>query len=67
MASTWVGALLHKSRQQGKSPFPYQAAFMINNPVRRALRDLVEPENFEFVEATGHRWEDVVRFRRVDT
>jgi ubiquinone/menaquinone biosynthesis C-methylase UbiE len=32
-----VGALLHKSRQQGKSPFPYQAAFMINNPVRRAL------------------------------
>ena len=100
MASTWVGALLHKSRQQGKSPFPYQAAFMINNPVRRALlkparivdklglagsehvlelgpgpgffsvrelRDLVEPENFEFVEATGNRWEDVVRFRRVDT
>ena len=200
MPSTWVGALLHKSRQQGKSPFPYQAAFMINNPVRRALlkparivdklglagaehvlelgpgpgffsveiarrltdgglelfdiqpemlemarqqleraglsgvgftagqasdglpfpdntfdvaflaavigevpdqqaclrslgqvlkpggrlvfvemfpdpdrlnvrelRDLVEPENFEFVEATGNRWEDVVRFRRVDT
>jgi ubiquinone/menaquinone biosynthesis C-methylase UbiE len=200
MASTWVGALLHKSRQQGKSPFPYQAAFMINSPVRRALlkptrivdklglagsehvlelgpgpgffsveiarrltdgrlelfdiqpemlemarrqleraglsdigftagqasdglpfpdntfdvaflaavigevpdqqacvrslgqvlkpggrlvfvemfpdpdrlsvrelRDLVEPENFEFVEATGNRWEDVVRFRRVDT
>ena len=200
MASTWVGALLHKSRQQGKTPFPYQAAFMINNPVRRALlkptrivdklglagsehvlelgpgpgffsveiarrltdgrlelfdiqpemlemarrqleraglsdvgftagqasdglpfpdntfdvaflaavigevpdqqacvrslgqvlkpvgrlvfvelfpdpdrlsvrelRDLVEPENFEFVEATGNRWEDVVRFRRVDT
>ena len=37
MPSTWVGALLHKSRQQGKSPFPCQAAFMINNPVRRAL------------------------------
>jgi ubiquinone/menaquinone biosynthesis C-methylase UbiE len=37
MASTWVGALLHKSRQQGKSPFPYQAAFMIDNPIRRAL------------------------------
>jgi hypothetical protein len=37
MASTWVGALLHKSRQHGKSPFPYQAAFMINHPVRRAL------------------------------
>ena len=37
MPSTWVGALLHKSRQQGKSPFPHQAAFLINNPVRRAL------------------------------
>lgn len=37
MASTWVGALLHKSRQQGKSPFPHQAAFLINNPIRRAL------------------------------
>jgi hypothetical protein len=38
MASTWVGALLHKSRQQGKSPFPYQAAFMINNPSASAAQ-----------------------------
>ena len=37
MPSTWVGALLHKSRQQGESPFPHQAAFLINNPIRRAL------------------------------
>src|SRR5271155_6146301 len=37
MPSTWVGALLHKSRQQGESPFPYQAAFLINNPIRRTL------------------------------
>ena len=37
MASTWVGALLHKSRQQGESPFPHQAAFLIHNPIRRAL------------------------------
>ena len=37
MSSTWVGALLHKSRHQGKSPFPHQAAFLINNPLRRAL------------------------------
>jgi ubiquinone/menaquinone biosynthesis C-methylase UbiE len=36
MPSTWVGALLHKSRQQD-SPFPHQAAFLINNPIRRAL------------------------------
>jgi ubiquinone/menaquinone biosynthesis C-methylase UbiE len=37
MSSTWVGALLHKSRHQGESPFPHQAAFLINNPIRRAL------------------------------
>lgn len=37
MPSTWVGALLHKSRQQGESPFPHQAAFLINNPIRRTL------------------------------
>jgi len=37
MSSTWVGALLHKSRHQGESPFPYQAAFLIDNPIRRAL------------------------------
>jgi SAM-dependent methyltransferase len=30
------------------------------------LRDLAESENFEFVEATGNRWHNVVRFRRVD-
>jgi ubiquinone/menaquinone biosynthesis C-methylase UbiE len=30
----------------------------------RELRDLVEPENFEFVQATGNRWHDIVRFRR---
>ncbi|GBG37706.1 hypothetical protein NJB14197_25360 [Mycobacterium montefiorense] len=27
------------------------------------LRDLVEPENFELVLATGNRWHDVVSFR----
>jgi ubiquinone/menaquinone biosynthesis C-methylase UbiE len=37
MPSTWVGALLHKSRQQGEAPFPYQAAFLLNNPIRRTL------------------------------
>jgi ubiquinone/menaquinone biosynthesis C-methylase UbiE len=31
------------------------------------LRELAEPENFEFVEATGNRWRDVVRFRRIDS
>jgi ubiquinone/menaquinone biosynthesis C-methylase UbiE len=30
----------------------------------RELRDLAEPENFEFVEASGNRWHDIVRFRR---
>jgi ubiquinone/menaquinone biosynthesis C-methylase UbiE len=40
MPTTWVDALLQKRRQkrdQGASPFPHQAAFVINNPVRRAL------------------------------
>ncbi|OIN78776.1 class I SAM-dependent methyltransferase [Mycobacterium malmoense] len=32
----------------------------------RELRDLTEPENFDFVEATGNRWHDVVRFRKAD-
>jgi hypothetical protein len=27
------------------------------------LRDLAEPANFDFVEATGSRWNDVVVFR----
>jgi ubiquinone/menaquinone biosynthesis C-methylase UbiE len=34
---TWVDALLHKRREQGSSPFPHQAAFMLDNPVRRAV------------------------------
>jgi hypothetical protein len=33
----------------------------------RELRDLAEPENFEFVEARGNRWETIARFRRVDS
>jgi protein-L-isoaspartate O-methyltransferase len=32
----------------------------------RELRDLAEPENFEFVEATGNRLKEIVCFRRVD-
>jgi len=30
------------------------------------LRDLAEPENFDFVEARGSRWAEIVSFRRVD-
>jgi ubiquinone/menaquinone biosynthesis C-methylase UbiE len=40
MRTTWADALLQKrrdKREQGASPFPHQAAFVINNPVRRAL------------------------------
>jgi ubiquinone/menaquinone biosynthesis C-methylase UbiE len=29
------------------------------------LRDLAEPEDFEFVESTGNRLQDIVTFRRV--
>lgn len=34
---TWVNALLQKRREQGASPFPHQAAFMLDNPFRRAV------------------------------
>lgn len=37
MPTTWVDALLHKSRQKGAAPYPHQAAFFLNNPIRRAL------------------------------
>jgi ubiquinone/menaquinone biosynthesis C-methylase UbiE len=37
MPTTWVDALLHKRRQKGAAPYPHQAAFLLNNPVRRVL------------------------------
>jgi SAM-dependent methyltransferase len=37
MPTTWFDALLNKSREKGPSPFPHQAAFILNNPLRRAL------------------------------
>jgi ubiquinone/menaquinone biosynthesis C-methylase UbiE len=33
---TWIDALLQKRRDQGASPFPHQAAFLLDNPLRRA-------------------------------
>lgn len=38
MPTTWMDALLHKSRQTGPSPFPHQAAFMLDSPIRRVLQ-----------------------------
>jgi ubiquinone/menaquinone biosynthesis C-methylase UbiE len=32
----------------------------------RELRDLVEPENFEFIEASGNRFETVAKFHNGD-
>jgi ubiquinone/menaquinone biosynthesis C-methylase UbiE len=37
MPTTWVDALLRKTREKGASPYPHQAAFFLNNPIRRAL------------------------------
>jgi hypothetical protein len=31
------------------------------------LRNLAEPENFAFVEATGNRWRGFVRFRKLES
>jgi ubiquinone/menaquinone biosynthesis C-methylase UbiE len=36
MPTTWVDAA-HKTRQKGASPFPHQAAFIRNNPLRWAM------------------------------
>jgi ubiquinone/menaquinone biosynthesis C-methylase UbiE len=36
MATTWVDALLRK-RREAHSPFPHQATFILDNPLRRAL------------------------------
>ena len=40
MTTTWVEALLRKrreTREEGVSPFPHQAAFIVNNPFRRTF------------------------------
>jgi SAM-dependent methyltransferase len=40
MTTTWVGALLRKqreTRENGVSPFPHQAAFLLDNPIRRTF------------------------------
>lgn len=37
MSTTWMDALLHKRRNQGAAPYPHQAAFFLNNPVRRVV------------------------------
>jgi ubiquinone/menaquinone biosynthesis C-methylase UbiE len=43
---------------------------MLPDPDRfsvRQLRDLAEPEDFEFVEATGNPWQHIVQFRTAGT
>ena len=54
MTTTWVGALLRKqreTRENGVSPFPHQAAFLLDNPIRRAF---VNPERtVESIGLTG--------------
>jgi hypothetical protein len=37
MATNAVQALLRKRREAGASPFPHQATFMLDNPIRRRL------------------------------
>jgi len=37
MSTTWVDALVHKAREKGPAPFPHEASFILNNPLRRAL------------------------------
>src|ERR1700733_14876561 len=40
MTTTWVEAVLRKqreTREHGVSPFPYHAAFLLDNPLRRTF------------------------------
>jgi ubiquinone/menaquinone biosynthesis C-methylase UbiE len=37
MPTTWVDALLRKRRDPGPSPFPHQATFLLDNPLRRVV------------------------------
>src|ERR1700679_1973154 len=37
MPKTWVDALVRKRRDPGPSPFPHQATFLLDNPLRRVL------------------------------
>jgi|ERR1700730_5524149 ubiquinone/menaquinone biosynthesis C-methylase UbiE len=37
MPTTFLGALLQKARDPGPSPFPHQATFLLDNPLRRTV------------------------------
>ncbi len=37
MSTTWVDTLLRQTRRLGEFPYPHQAAFLLDNPVRRFI------------------------------
>ncbi len=37
MPTTWMDTLMRQSRRVGSFPYPHQAAFLLDNPVRRLL------------------------------
>lgn len=37
MPTTWLDTVIRQTRRVGSFPFPHQAAFLLNNPVRRTL------------------------------
>ena len=39
MPTTWLDTLVKQTRRLGDFPFPHQAAFLLDNPVRRFLTD----------------------------
>jgi ubiquinone/menaquinone biosynthesis C-methylase UbiE len=54
MSTTWMDAFLHKRRNQGAAPYPHQAAFLLNNPVRRAFANPVRKVDSIGLTGTEH-------------
>ena len=51
MPTTWLYTLVRQTRRLGNFPFPHQAAFLLDNPLRRWLADPARP--VDGLELTG--------------
>ncbi|HEX3788821.1 MAG TPA: class I SAM-dependent methyltransferase [Pseudonocardiaceae bacterium] len=52
MPTTWLDTLIKQTRRIGDFPFPHQAAFLLDNPIRRFLTD---PKTvIDQLKLTGH-------------
>lgn len=51
MPTTWLDTLVRQTRRVGNFPFPHQASFVLDNPLRRWLADPARP--VDGLELTG--------------